>query len=79
MKVSMKSFHIQKIDLYLERISENKKKLSTEFNVGNIQFRMFFRDIPKFEQLSELNKNVFQLRSINISLPLSTNKNFYKE
>ena len=52
--------HLHKVDTHCERISLYKKHF-TELNIGNIQLAMKTKDIPKFEQLNNLNINVFEL------------------
>ena len=68
-----------KVNNHRERVSHYKGHFH-ELNQGDIHFPMKIKDIPTFERLNNLNKNVFELSSKGKTLsPKYVNKNYYDE
>ena len=71
--------HKHKVDNHCERVTHYENPFH-ELNQGDIQFSMKIKDIPTFEILNNLNKNVFELSANDKSLsPKYVNKNYYDE
>ena len=67
--------HLHGVDAHPERVS-NYKKHGTELSIENIQFPMKIIDIPNFEQLNNLNINIYDLTSFINFPPTYINKNY---
>ena len=68
--------HKYKVDNHRERVSLYENHFH-ELNHGDIQFPMKMKDIPTFERLNNLNKNVFELSANDKSLsPKYVNKKY---
>ena len=71
--------HKNKVDNHRERVSDYENHFH-ELNQGDIQFPMKIKDIPTFESLNNLNRNVFELPANDKTLsPKIVNKNYYDE